>query len=361
MLKRMETYYSLNRMPVMEKMINGKPVIRNLILSLTGRCNYACKYCYAAYHPEMSMSADIALKAVDMAGKSGQPFILQFTGGEPLLEFAVIQAVTGYVEAKGYPAILQLQTNASLMTEETADYLKEHKIAVGISLDGRPRVNDSLRLRKDGDSASEATIRGIRLLASRKIAIGLTCVVTSDNVKSLPGIVQMAYYLGNVRQIGFDLLRCQGRGTNLTPAAPEDVAAAMEQCYALASQLEKKTGIHIRFSQLEKIRKVANRKADAFGQCYAMHGEEAYVTSDGNIYACSSLVGNKDFLLGDVWKGMDPEKTVRVGSFIKRAMQACTVCPHLATCGGGCFTRWQGREGKAEEECAMMQVFAKFL
>ena len=186
--------------------MKADPVIRNLILSLTGTCNYACAYCYAAYHPEEQMPVDTALKAVDMAGQSGQPFILQFTGGEPLLAFPVIQAVTEHVAAKGYPAIIQLQTNASLMTDAIAEYLKHHKIAVGVSLDGRPPINDSLRKMKNGNSASEATIRGIRLLAAKKIPIGLTCVVTDANVKALPGIVQMAYYLGSV------LICCGVRG-----------------------------------------------------------------------------------------------------------------------------------------------------
>lgn len=341
--------------------MTADPVIRNLILSLTGACNYACEYCYAANHPEEQMPVDTALKAVDMAGKSGQPFILQFTGGEPLLAFPTIRAVTAHVEEKGFPAIIQLQTNASLMTDEIAAYLKQNKIAVGVSLDGRPQVNDSLRIMKNGESASEATIRGIRLLAVRQIPIGLTCVVTDANVKALPGIVQMAYYLGNVRQIGFDLLRCQGRGTALHPANPQDVVLAMERCYALAQQMEKATGIHIRFSQLEKIRKVVSGKACSFGQCYAMHGEEAYVTSDGKIYACSSLVGNPAFLLGNVWEGMDPEKTKQAGDYIAKAMQVCKECSHLSVCGGGCFTRWQGRDGRAEEECAMQQTFAKYI
>ena len=189
------------------KGVSRKPIIRNLILSLTGKCNYKCVYCYASCHPEQEMTVETALRAADMAGKSGRPFILQFTGGEPLFAFHVLKAVTEYVEQKSYPAILQLQTNCSLMTSEIADYLKEHNIAVGVSLDGRPPVNDSLRKKKDGNSASEATIRGIRLLVAKKIPIGLTCVVTEANVKSLPGIVQMAFYLGNVRQIGFDLLR----------------------------------------------------------------------------------------------------------------------------------------------------------
>ena len=341
--------------------MKADPVIRNLILSLTGTCNYVCAYCYAAYHPEERMPVHTALEAVDMAGKSGQTFILQFTGGEPLLAFSTIRAVTEHVEANGYSAIIQLQTNASLMTEEIAGYVKQHKIAVGISLDGRPQVNDSLRKMKNGNSASEATIRGIRLLAAKKIPIGLTCVVTDANVRTLSGVVQMAYYLGNVRQIGFDLLRCQGRGIAQHPAKPQDVAMAVEQCYNLAQQLEIATGIHIRFSQLEKIRKIASGKACSFGQCYAMRGEEAYITSDGKIYACSSLVGNPAFLLGNVWDGMDPEKTKQVGGIVAGAMQVCKECPQLSVCGGGCFARWQGRDGKAEEECAMQQAFAKYI
>ena len=341
--------------------MKADPVIRNLILSLTGTCNYVCAYCYAAYHPGERMPVHTALEAVDMAGKSGQTFILQFTGGEPLLAFSTIRAVTEHVEANGYSAIIQLQTNASLMTEEIAGYVKQHKIAVGISLDGRPQVNDSLRKMKNGNSASEATIRGIRLLAAKKIPIGLTCVVTDANVRTLSGVVQMAYYLGNVRQIGFDLLRCQGRGIAQHPAKPQDVAMAVEQCYNLAQQLEIATGIHIRFSQLEKIRKIASGKACSFGQCYAMRGEEAYITSDGKIYACSSLVGNPAFLLGNVWDGMDPEKTKQVGGIVAGAMQVCKECPQLSVCGGGCFARWQGRDGKAEEECAMQQAFAKYI
>jgi radical SAM protein with 4Fe4S-binding SPASM domain len=58
---------------------------------------------------------------------------------------------------------------------------------------------------------------------------------------------------------------------------------------------------------------------------------------------------------------MDPEKTFLVGKKIEEAMKACRYCPQLCVCGGGCFTRWQGRDGKAKEECAMQQVFAKYI
>ena len=336
------------------------PVIRNLILSLTGACNYACTYCYAAFHPAAAMKKEVALRAVDMAGQKGLPFILQFTGGEPLLAFDTIKAVTARVEECRYPAILQLQTNASLMTDAMAEYLKKHKIAIGVSLDGRPAVNDVLRKVKDGSSASQATIRGIRLLAAHQIAIGLTCVVTRTNVKDLAGIIQMAYYLGNVRQIGFDLLRCAGRGTGLEPADPAAVTKAMQEVYALAQALEKATGVHIHFSQLDRMCKVSAGQGCVFGHCYTMHGEGAYVASDGKIYACSSLVCEPQYLIGDVCNGgFDIEKAKKVGEQVAAAMQACRECKLFGVCGGGCFTRWRGRGGKAAEECAMYRVFSR--
>lgn len=337
-------------------------MIRNLILSLTGTCNYACVYCYAAFHPTAAMQREIALQAVDMAGQSGLPFILQFTGGEPLLAFDVLRVVTERVEERGYPAVLQLQTNASLLTDEIAVYLKRHGIAVGVSLDGRPAMNDALRKGKDGNSASEATIRGIRILAAHKIAIGLTCVVTRTNVEELSGIIQMAYYLGNVRQIGFDLLRCQGRGAALETAEPGDVEKAVREVYTLGRSLEKATGVHIRFSQMERMRAIACGKARPFGHCYSMHGEGAYVAADGKIYACSSLVGIPEFLIGDLsGDGFDIKRAKQVGDKIAEAMQACRECSLFRTCGGGCFTRWRRRGGKAEEECAMQRVFAEQL
>ena len=39
--------------------------------------------------------------------------------------------------------------------------------------------------------------------------------------------------------------------------------------------------------------------------------------------------------------------------------RACRECKLFGVCGGGCFTRWRGRGGKAAEECAMYRVFSR--
>ncbi|MFR4384355.1 MAG: hypothetical protein ACLT4X_09130 [Phascolarctobacterium sp.] len=53
--------------------------IKMLVLSLTGRCNFACRYCYAAEHNKSKMTVTTAIAAVKMAAESGEKFIIQFS------------------------------------------------------------------------------------------------------------------------------------------------------------------------------------------------------------------------------------------------------------------------------------------
>ena len=47
-----------------EMMMNSMPPIRMLVLTLTGRCNFACRYCYASDVDAVDMDEDTAVKAV---------------------------------------------------------------------------------------------------------------------------------------------------------------------------------------------------------------------------------------------------------------------------------------------------------
>ena len=73
--------------------------IKMLALAVTGRCNFACRYCYAAPLDAQDMSIDTAFKALKLAAQSGENFVLQFTGGEPLLNFPVIKKIAMQVKA----------------------------------------------------------------------------------------------------------------------------------------------------------------------------------------------------------------------------------------------------------------------
>lgn len=336
--------------------------IRMLVLTLTGRCNFACRYCYAADADQVDMKEETAIAALHLAGRGGNRFLLQFSGGEPLLRFPLIRKLVEIAERNHYDAHMQIQTNGSLLTKDIGTWLYRHGVGIGISCDGRKDLMDRTRRRKDGGSSFQAASEGFKNLASAGIGTGITCVVTEDMTDDLPGIADMAHFYGNVHQVGFDILREQGRGAALHAPSAEAMTKALEKTAARMDLLEQMTGRHIHFTQEDRVARLEKTKDYDFPQCYAMHGEAAFVDVHGNIYACSSLMGRERYLLGNVHEGRDPERVKAVAAFVEQSMAECRDCSYFPLCGGGCFSRWLRADGqvkKSEAECAMKQFFIK--
>ena len=253
---------------------------------------------------------------------------------------------------------MDLQTNGTLLTEETATFLRSARIGIGVSLDGRPSVHDALRCYPDGRGTAADVVAGIRQLAQCGIEIGLTTVVTADNVAELSGVVEMAYYLGNVRRVGFDLLRTQGRGSAVRSARAEDMAQAMEAVFALNRKLGRMTGRTMAITQMEQAACLAQRTGGGFSHCHAMNGAGVHVDALGNIYACSSFVGDAHFLLGDVERGIDVQRQKEVAQEMQNAMAFCRTCADFSACGGACYARRAGQESPAVSaaECALKRA-----
>ena len=332
--------------------------LRMLVLSLTGDCNLACRYCYASGQDRSMMTWETARRAIDLAATGGAPFILQFSGGEPLLALPLLRQIADYVRTNHIRVRMDLQTNGTLMTEETADFLHGADIGIGVSLDGRPAEHDAHRCYPDGRGSSMDVIAGIQRLGRRGIAIGLTCVVTAENVAELSGVIEMAYYLGNVRRIGFDLLRSQGRGSAVRPAREEDMARAMEQVFARNEHLGRLHGYRIAIAQEEQAACLAQRTGDGFSHCHAMSGAGVHIDAAGRIYACASFVGDARFLLGDVEHGIDVRRQETVAHEMQRAMAFCRACADFAGCGGACYARraGQGHSAASDVECALKRA-----
>ena len=329
--------------------------LRMMVLSLTGNCNLACRYCYASEQDRNTMTWETARRAIDLAAASGAPFILQFSGGEPLLALPLLHQIVDYIRTNRIRARMDLQTNGTLLTEETAAFLRCARIGIGVSLDGRPAEHDAHRCYPDGRGSSMDVIAGIQCLGRRGIAIGLTCVVTAENVAELSGVIEMAYYLGNVRRVGFDLLRGQGSGTAVRPAREEEMTQAIAEVFARNEHLGRLHGYRIAIAQEEQATCLSQRTGDGFSHCHAMSGAGVHIDAAGRIFACSSYVGDARFLLGDVEHGIDVRRQVEVAHEMQDAMAFCRVCADFAGCGGACYARWAGQEHSAlsNAECAL--------
>jgi len=108
------------------------------------------------------MSYSIAKKAIDsyfQLFNKARPFnknrkpIISFYGGEPLINFKLIQKSTEYIKSfyrKEYDEThFTLTTNASLITDEIAHFFKENHFIPVISLDGSKKEHDKHRVDAD--------------------------------------------------------------------------------------------------------------------------------------------------------------------------------------------------------------------
>ena len=300
-----------------------------LVLWISGRCNLKCLYCYADDNPfKQDMDREVVLKTLDVF--KDYPLKIQFAGGEPMMNFSLIREVCEQVRSMGVDATFQMQTNGTLIGEKQSSEIRKMNIAVGISLDGIPSVNETVR------GKTVEVVRGIQALKAEGIRINLNSVITTHNVRDLPRLVDFAMYLGNVDGIGLDLLRCSGRGKSAygkLQVCAEDVARALTGMYDRSEELYRMTGKRIALREVEEAAIRLNARRRPPGYCYASCGRSYVILPEGSVYPCGSLAGNPDFCMGKVTEPLKPIclKTT--------AGTECATCEFEPVCPGGCPSR----------------------
>lgn len=136
---------------------------------VTLRCEHACPYCQVSRQSEdrlrFDMSQATAAASVDLALLTPSPHIkIEFQGGEPLLNFPLIEFIVHDAKTKnrnlGKDLAFVIATNLALLTDEVLDFCIQHDIMISTSLDGPKALHNANRPRPGGDSY-ERTIAGI--------------------------------------------------------------------------------------------------------------------------------------------------------------------------------------------------------
>lgn len=321
------------------------PDLSFLVLMLTGRCNLSCAYCYAGAGPDGDdMTYDLAKGSIEKFTRLGQKMVVELAGGEPLLVFDVIKKlVERFFRQSGLH--FALQTNGLLLDEKKLEFLVDHGVGLGLSLDGPPRINDLTR------GAGEKTVRAMRLLDEAGVGVNLTVVLTKRNIEHLPKFLLFLAAHPSVRVVNLDALRSLGRAEqqDLAPT-PAQIEAMVPEMLTTLAFINERRWPALKVREVEQFHK---RRSDITPQpyCLACKGKYAAVTPQGEVLPCSSLIHHKQFEAGE--EHSSPWDALKPLVHDWGPPPECTNCPARFYCRGGCPVRRIAATGSAKRKCEL--------
>jgi uncharacterized protein len=250
-----------------------------ITLILTYACNQDCSYCYQV-RDNLKMEFATAQKAIDYFSKyMNAKSVINFYGGEPLLEFDLMKRVIQYCNKRNNKNDKQLTfsltTNATLLDKQRLEFFNDNEVDIYLSIDGNKRAHELGR-----GKGSFASIEKVlaRYNDFPEIPINIQMVITPNNVRHLLHSVQYLVSLGTSQ---LDLNLCCDQKWN-----QNDIETLRDQYSNAYNYLvkHKKEGGKIRFKEIKKTDPLKPLfKCDAGRDRFA-------ITPDGFIYGCSMQV-----------------------------------------------------------------------
>ncbi len=336
---------------------------KQVILLLTRKCNLNCAYCYVSgQYISESITRNIIDYTIDALDNSmdNEASTLQISGGEPLLfpeYFFYAVKKTKEIRPK---TVIKLQTNATLVDNSIAKFIKENNVKVSVSMDSIPEINDGIR------GMSSCVIKGIEKFREYDIRINLTTVITLKNVCYLEKLAAMAVSLENIGSISFDLLRKPLNNTDCYKILMPDIDLFKEH-YKKAYWILKGSRFFgadvIMNDMLISSTRVRSKKNGNPYYCWSAMGDSITVTPEGDVFSCPSLIYDKSAFMGRI---TNREALIRRPSRSVEDLLDCKECEAKYICRGGCPSRAYLESGSnfsiSEFECSYRKyIYKNFL
>jgi His-Xaa-Ser system radical SAM maturase HxsB len=202
------------------------------ILVLTLRCEHSCHYCQVSRVSSNKSKYDMSEATVDRAldcifRTPSKDIKIEFQGGEPLLNFPLLQRVIEKTKERNAAAGKHIEfvvaTNLALVNDEVLEFLKAHDVYVSTSLDGPAFIHNANRPRP-GNNSHELAVAGI--LRAREM-------LGHDHVSALMTTTKLS--LEHPEQIIDEYERLQFNYIVLRPISP----------YGFAVRSQLKTGYEV--------------------------------------------------------------------------------------------------------------------
>lgn len=326
----------------------GELNIKSIVLFMIQECNLRCTYCYGEggeYSHKGIINLDTAKKSVDFLfdNSKDKKIAMAFFGGEPLLNFGLIKDIVSYAKKKeeetGKSINFAITTNGTLLTDEITDFLIENKFTITISIDGCKELHDVNRFYANGKGTYDTVIKNTRRLVENA-AVSARATITNTNFDMVKNF--------------YDLYKLGFKRVNMAPCTEmlddDSFAKYTKSFESLLGEYDKMLteGKYKEVQALGEINKKI-QKVDMGGTATRFCGSLSSglaIDVNGNIYPCHRLVGKDEFLVGNVFEGMDEEKYANLDAdMLVSSHDKCSDCWAANLCGGGCISDNYGKTG----------------
>ena len=333
--------------PDVEKLAKRDTVVKALCLHVAHTCNLNCEYCFAAkgkYHGERAlMSFEVGKRALDfLVENSGTRHNLEvdFFGGEPLMNFDVVKRLVEYARSieneKGKHFRFTLTTNGMLIDDDVIDFANREMDNVVLSLDGRREVNDRFRKTAGGQGSFDVIVPKFQKFVKARgdksyYMRGTFTHFNPDFTKDIQTMLDLGF-----NELSMEPVVCPP--ADAYALTEEDKQTVLKEYEKLADMMleREKQGKPFTFYHYMLDLEGGPCIYKRISGC-GSGTEYLAVTPTGELYPCHQFVGNKDYLMGDIWQGVTRtdtrDKFKRCNAYSRKE---CDDCWARLYCSGGC-------------------------
>lgn len=314
--------------------------IRSISLNMAQGCNLRCTYCFAGegdYGSKGMMSFATAKAVIEFFARGRQDLELIFFGGEPLLNFAVIQAVVEWCEAQSCQFSFKITTNGSLLNASRLEWLKAKNFAITWSYDGHG-LQDRQRLLPNKQSGSASLIEGKLKNLAKSLdelrALRLRTTITRAHLDKLEESILSSLSSQNYR------LAVARHATNMREHmfTPDDINTLGEIWQRVVDRLLA-AGEYAKLIKIGNLRERmrAVHHADTKQMACAAGVNYLSVSVSGKFYLCHRFAEDESENYGDVARGIDHQRLATIREARQNPGTPCSGCWMRQWCAGGCF------------------------
>ena len=319
----------------------------HLTLSLTHRCDLACRYCYGGRPRAESMSLSTGQAAVRLGFEAAGPGRLvevRFFGGEPLLEFSLLAQLTDYArrlaDDEERPLAFAVTTNGTHLDAERARWFAERGFSVAVSVDGLPEVHDRNRVRPDGSGSAAVVIEALRRALEFLPSLAAAMTVTPDTAGEVASGVE---YLAGLGVRNFEITPDYDARWSV-PALGRLQAALGDLARFYAGRFTELT-VSCIDDKLARVLPGGEAIRCGFGE------SDLAVAPSGRVYPCERLIGedrDRHWVMGTVEEGLDEERREWCIAQRRNAEPRCAACGEARACRNACPCANLSRTGRPD-------------